>query len=46
MEAAVLAGGDVVGAQQRLLPLLQSIITDKQSTPDPQNPTAEVDSPR
>ena len=31
-EAAVLAGGDVAGAQQRLLPVLLQIVLDKQST--------------
>jgi hypothetical protein len=45
MEAAVAAGGDVAGAQQRLNGVMQQIIEDKQSSSG-SDPSAETDTTR
>lgn len=46
METLVLRDGDITGAQQELLAVMQLIISHKQVAPDPNDPGANTDLPR
>lgn len=46
MESLVGRDGDITGAQQALLPVMQLIISHKQLAPDPNDLGADTDTPR